>query len=58
MLKFSNYHFKLAVIGDFDVYSSPSLRAFIRESNRGDQFFFMPTEECAIARVKALSANA
>lgn len=38
--KFSNYHFKLAIIGDFSKYTSKSLRDFIRESNRGNMIFF------------------
>jgi hypothetical protein len=55
--KFTNYRFRVAIIGDFNVYSSPSLRGFIRESNEGTQFFFLTTEESAIARFQALSAN-
>ncbi len=57
LLKFTNYRFKAAIVGDFDSYPSPSLRAFISESNRGDQFFFLSTEEKAIARFHALSGT-
>ena len=32
--KFSNYRFKLSIIGDFSEYKSKSLNDFIRESNR------------------------
>jgi len=32
--KFSNYRMKLAIIGDFTVFESKSLKEFIRESNR------------------------
>lgn len=56
--KFTNYRFKVAFIGDFEVYSTPSMRAFIRESNKGDQFFFLPTEESAIARLHAIYGSA
>ncbi|MEW6552689.1 MAG: DUF4180 domain-containing protein [Actinomycetota bacterium] len=55
--KFTNYRFKVAIIGDFEVYSSPSLRGFLRESNQGNQLFFLPTEESAIARFHALGTN-
>ena len=51
LLKFSNYQIRLAIIGDFEKYKSQSLQAFIRESNRGDQIFFVPDQEMAIARL-------
>lgn len=38
--KFANYNFKLAIVGDFTVYSSKSLKDFIYECNRGRQVFF------------------
>ncbi|HEX2921067.1 MAG TPA: DUF4180 domain-containing protein [Bacteroidales bacterium] len=41
--KFSNYRFKLAVIGDFSVYSSKSLKDFIRESNKVKSIIFTNT---------------
>ncbi|MEJ2306755.1 MAG: DUF4180 domain-containing protein [candidate division WOR-3 bacterium] len=44
--KFSMYHFKIAIIGDFSDVSSKSLRAFIYESNRaGDTCFVHSAEE-------------
>jgi hypothetical protein len=39
--KFSNYNFKLAIVGDFSKYKSRSLQDFIRESNRGNRIFFL-----------------
>jgi hypothetical protein len=38
--KFSNYRFKLAIIGDFSNYTSKSLRDFIYECNKGNQIYF------------------
>jgi hypothetical protein len=38
--KFSNYDMRLAIIGGFAAEKSESLRAFIRESNRGSRVFF------------------
>ena len=48
LLKFTNYRMKLAVVGAFDRYQSNSLQAFIRESNRGKQFFFVSDRETAL----------
>lgn len=36
-----NYKMKLAIVGDFSKYESKSLRDFITECNRGNQFFFV-----------------
>jgi hypothetical protein len=49
--KFSNYHMKLAIIGEFDKYRSQSLKALIRESNRGTQIFFVPDRETAVIKI-------
>ena len=51
LLKFAGYQVKLAIIGDFEKYSSNSLKALIRESNRGDQVFFVPDRASAIAKL-------
>jgi Domain of unknown function (DUF4180) len=48
--KFSNYHFKLAIIGDFSKYTSKSLRDFIRESNRANMIFFVEDLKSALKR--------
>lgn len=41
--KFSNYRIRLAVVGDFSVFSSESLRDFISESNRNRGVNFVST---------------
>jgi hypothetical protein len=44
--KFSMYHFKLAIVGDFSNVSSNSLRDFIYESNKvGDTCFVSSVDE-------------
>lgn len=52
--KFINYRVKVAIIGDFSVYSSQSLKDFIYESNKGNDIFFLPTEQQAIEKLSAL----
>ncbi len=49
--KFVTYGSKMAIVGDFSVYSSKSLRDFIYESNKGNHFFFVATEEEALERL-------
>lgn len=49
--KFINYRVKLAIVGDFSVYTSQSLKDFIYESNNGNDIFFLPTEEQAVDRL-------
>jgi hypothetical protein len=44
----STYYIKLAIVGDFSGYTSKSLKAFIYESNRGKQTFFVASEEEAM----------
>jgi hypothetical protein len=41
--KVSNYRLRLGIIGDFSAEASPSLRDFIRESNRAGQVRFVPS---------------
>lgn len=52
--KFINYRVKVAIIGDFSMYSSQSLRDFIYESNNGNDIFFLPSEEEALERLSVL----
>lgn len=52
--KFINYRVKMAIIGDYAAYSSQSLQAFIYESNRGNDIFFLPTEQEAIEKLSML----
>ena len=49
--KFINYRVKIAIVGDFSTYSSKSLQAFIRESNKGHQVFFVSDENEAMERL-------
>ena len=49
--KFVNYRVKLAVYGDFAGYTSKPLQDFIRESNRGQDVFFVGTREEAVERL-------
>lgn len=49
--KFSNYKFKLAIVGDFSKYESKSLRDFIRESNRGNMIYFAENLQSALLRL-------
>ncbi len=49
--KFINYHMKIAIVGDFSVYSSQSLQDFIYECNKGRDVFFVLTEEEALKRL-------
>lgn len=41
--KFSNYSFRLAIVGDFGAYRSKALRDFIFESNKGTLVAFKST---------------
>lgn len=49
--KFVNYHVKIAIVGDFSVYTSKSLRDFIYESNEGKTIFFLQDEKQAIEKL-------
>ena len=46
--KFVQYNVKLAIIGNFSVYTSKPLHDFIYESNKGNDIFFVDNEEMAI----------
>lgn len=50
--KFSNYHMKLAIVGEFR-YDSKPLQAFIIECNRGKHVFFVPSRDQAIQKLSA-----
>lgn len=49
--KYVNYGGRIAIYGDFSHYTSKPLRDFIRESNRGKDVFFAPSQEEAIDRL-------
>lgn len=53
--KFSNYGVKLAVVGDFSAVQSQSLKAFIRECNRGRHVFFAENKDEGIEKLVKLS---
>lgn len=46
--KFSTYRIRLAIVGDFSVYTSKSLNDFIYESNKGRQIAFVGSVEEAL----------
>jgi len=46
--KFSNYRFKLAIIGDFSKFSSKNLHSFMSESNKGNSVFFVDNTDIAL----------
>ena len=47
--KFSTFRMRLAIVGDFSVFPSESLKSFIYESNRGSLIHFSPTTADALA---------
>lgn len=49
--KFVNYRIQLAIVGNFSTVTSESLKAFIRESNRGTHIFFCPDVASAIQKL-------
>jgi len=49
--KYTNYHIRLAIVGDFSVYTSKPLRDFMFESNKGRNVLFVSTLEQAIERL-------
>ena len=50
--KVANYRLRLAIVGDFSVFESKSLKAFIVESNRSNTIVFVSTVEEALERFK------
>lgn len=51
--KFINYRIKVAIVGDYSGYTSKPLRDFIRESNRGNDVFFVGTVDEAVQKLSA-----
>ena len=49
--KYINYGGKLAIYGDFSHYTSTPLKDFIRESNKGKDFFFAATKDEAVKKL-------
>ncbi|MFZ5975920.1 MAG: DUF4180 domain-containing protein [Bacillota bacterium] len=52
--KFTNYQVKLAIVGDFEGYTSKALKDFIFESNNGSQVFFLPDEQTALEKLHSV----
>ena len=50
--KFSNYRVKLAIVGDFEKYTSKSLQDFITESNKSNTVFFTDTFDTAFQKLE------
>lgn len=46
--KFTQYNFRIAIVGDFSKFSSKSLRDFIYESNKGKHVNFLDSVEAAV----------
>lgn len=51
MQKVVNYRMRLAIVGDFSIYESKSLNAFILESNRSNTIVFVKTIGDALKRL-------
>lgn len=50
--KFSTYGIQLAIVGDFSIYNSKSLKDFIFESNKGNQINFVSSRTEALKNKK------
>ena len=53
--KFSNYNFRLAIIGDFSKFKSKSLHDFILESNKRGKIHFVDNLDIALKRLRTES---
>ena len=51
--KFSNYRMRLAIVGDFSLFTSKCLKDFIYESNRGKHVNFVPSVREALEAFSA-----
>lgn len=49
--RFTIYQIKIAICGDFSIYTSKSLKDFIYESNKGNSIYFTSTKEEAIDKL-------
>ena len=49
--KFVTYGVKIAIVGDFSVYSSRALQSFIYESNQGNSVFFVSDTQQAVKKL-------
>ncbi len=53
--KLTQYGMSVAIVGDFSIYPSQALKAFILESNRGKEVFFQDSLPAALAKLSAAS---
>lgn len=53
--KYTNYRMKIAIVGDFSVYDSKSLKDFIYECNKGNEILFLPDKNDAVVRLHNIS---
>ena len=51
--KFSNYRFRVSIVGDFSGYKSKALHDFIYECNKGNLIFFKSSPEGALDALAA-----
>lgn len=49
--RFINYQVKIAIYGDFSIYTSKPLADFLYESNKGEDVFFVADKEEALRRL-------
>lgn len=54
--KFVNYHVKVAIVGDFSIYTSKYLHEFINEVNQRNEILFASSFDDAVKRFLAKSA--
>lgn len=52
--KFINYYVKVAIVGDFSIYTSKPLKDLMYESNHGKDVFFISTVDEAIERLASV----
>ncbi len=52
--KFINYQFRIAIYGDYSMYTSKPLKDFIYESNKGRDIFFVNTLEEAVEKLSSI----
>jgi hypothetical protein len=55
--KFVNYHIQVAIVGDFTTITSDALKAFMYESNRGGQIYFVENVETALQILSKLRGD-
>jgi hypothetical protein len=49
--KFINYNIKFAIFGDFSSYTSKPLKDFFYECNKGNNIFFVSSEQDALTKL-------